>query len=95
MICKDNIGFKKLEEVINEVEEKEMAIIPILHKAQEIFGYLPEEVQQFISQKTNIPIGRIYGIVTFYNFFLQILKENIKFLFVQELLAMYEELKKC
>lgn len=69
MICKDNISFKKLEEAIDEVEDKEMAIIPILHKAQEIFGYLPEEVQQFIAEKMEIPIGRIYGIVTFYNFF--------------------------
>ncbi|MCI7681146.1 MAG: NADH-quinone oxidoreductase subunit NuoE [Fusobacterium necrophorum] len=69
MICKDNIGFKKLGEAIDEVEDKEMAIIPILHKAQEIFGYLPEEVQQFIAEKMEIPIGRIYGIVTFYNFF--------------------------
>lgn len=33
MICKDNISFKKLEEAIDEVEDKEMAIIPILHKA--------------------------------------------------------------
>lgn len=69
MICKENVGFQKLTEIIEEAEDKEMALIPILHKAQEIFGYLPEEVQQFIAEKMEIPIGRIYGIVTFYNFF--------------------------
>lgn len=69
MVCKENIGFQKLEKIMEEAVDKEMALIPILHKAQEIFGYLPEEVQQFIAEKMQVPIGRIYGIVTFYNFF--------------------------
>lgn len=38
----------------------------ILQTAQGIFGYLPIEVQQFISDETNIPLADIYGVVTFY-----------------------------
>ena len=41
----------------------------ILQKAQGIFGYLPLEVQQFISDETNIPLADIYGVVTFYTQF--------------------------
>ena len=41
----------------------------ILQKAQSIFGYLPLEVQQFISDETNIPLADIYGVVTFYTQF--------------------------
>ena len=41
----------------------------ILQKAQGIFGYLPIEVQQFISDETNIPLADIYGVVTFYTQF--------------------------
>lgn len=44
-------------------------LIEALHRAQEIFGYLPEEVLCFISKELNIPLSKIYGVVTFYHFF--------------------------
>ena len=44
-------------------------LIQILHKAQHIFGYLPEEVQVYISEKINVPHSQISGIISFYNFF--------------------------
>ncbi len=44
-------------------------LIQILHKAQHIFGYLPEEVQVHISKKINVPHSQISGIISFYNFF--------------------------
>ena len=40
--------------------------MPILQKAQEIYGYLPIEVQKLISDNTGIPMEKIYGVVTFY-----------------------------
>ncbi len=65
----DNLLYKKLEAVIEEKMKIRNPLIEILHKAQEIFGYLPMEVQEFIADKTGIPINQIYGVVTFYNFF--------------------------
>ncbi|HAE41978.1 MAG TPA: NAD(P)H-dependent oxidoreductase subunit E [Clostridiales bacterium] len=40
-----------------------------LHKAQELFGYLPIEVQKFVSEKTKIPMAEVYGVATFYTQF--------------------------
>ena len=45
------------------------ALMPILQGAQEIYGYLPIEVQQIISDETTIPMSKIYGVVTFYSFY--------------------------
>ena len=66
-------GTKEQEEQLLLVIEKNKglqgALIPILHEAQEIYGYLPFEVQKIISEKTAIPIADIYGVVTFYSQF--------------------------
>ncbi|MFZ5647287.1 MAG: NAD(P)H-dependent oxidoreductase subunit E [Bacillota bacterium] len=44
-------------------------LIRILQEAQNIFGYLPEEVQTYISGKTGIPVSEVNGVVTFYSLF--------------------------
>ena len=43
--------------------------MPILQKAQDIYGYLPYEVQKMISDETGIPMEKIYGVATFYSQF--------------------------
>ena len=43
--------------------------MPIMQKAQEIYGYLPIEVQKIISDELNVPLEKIYGIATFYSQF--------------------------
>ena len=58
-----------LLKVIDERRNEKGSLMPILQKAQEIYGYLPIEVQTIISNKLNIPLERIYGIVTFYSQF--------------------------
>ena len=60
---------EKLLAVIEKNKSMQGALIPILHEAQEIYGYLPFEVQKFISEKTDIPLTNIYGVVTFYSQF--------------------------
>ena len=57
---------KKLLEVIEAEKSTPGSLIHILHEAQEIYGYLPLEVQKFISKHTGIPLAEIYGVVTFY-----------------------------
>jgi NADH:ubiquinone oxidoreductase subunit E len=59
----------KLLEVIAEHKDVPGAIMPILQKAQDIYGYLPIEVQQIISDETGISMSEIYGIVSFYSQF--------------------------
>jgi len=44
-------------------------LIQILHRAQHIFGYLPEEVQQFICTKLAISRAEVYGVISFYSYF--------------------------
>ncbi|GFR34373.1 hypothetical protein TCEA9_01850 [Thermobrachium celere] len=60
---------KQLESYIDSIEQKEGALIGVLYKAQEIFGYLPKDVQLFIARKLNIPAAKVYGVATFYSYF--------------------------
>jgi len=67
--CSNNALYADLEKIINEKSDLENPLIEILREAQELFGFLPEEVQLFIAEKMRIPVSEIYGVVTFYNFF--------------------------
>ena len=44
-------------------------LINILHEAQTMLGYLPEDAQRIVARKLEIPVSRVYGVVTFYTFF--------------------------
>jgi NADH-quinone oxidoreductase subunit E/NADP-reducing hydrogenase subunit HndA len=44
-------------------------LINILHEVQHEFGYLPKEAQQEIAKSLNIPLSKVYGVVSFYSFF--------------------------
>ncbi len=44
-------------------------VINVLHKVQGEFGYLPAEIQELVAKELNIPVSRVYGIVSFYSFF--------------------------
>ena len=57
---------KELRDYIAENRDTPGALMPILQKAQEIYGYLPIEVQTMISDETGEPLEKIYGISTFY-----------------------------
>jgi len=61
--------YAELEEFINEIPDKSSSLIAVLHQAQEIFGYLPEDVQRFVALKLNQPISEVNGVVTFYSYF--------------------------
>ena len=56
----------QLKQVIAEHKGQKGAVIPVLHEAQNIYGYLPIEVQEMISEGLDVPLAEIYGIVTFY-----------------------------
>ena len=56
----------KLLEVIAKYKGQKGALMPIMQEAQNIYGYLPYQVQKIISDETGIPIEKIYGVATFY-----------------------------
>ena len=56
----------RLKKVIEEHKNDPGALMPILQKAQEIYGYLPIEVQTMIAEAMDIPLEKVYGVVTFY-----------------------------
>ena len=60
---------KNLQEIIERYKDTEGALIPVLHEAQELYGYLPMEVQLAISKGLQIPLAEIYGVVSFYSQF--------------------------
>jgi len=61
--------FDELENFINNMETTKGALIEILHKAQNIFGYLPRDVQLFVARKLGIPGAEVFGVVSFYSYF--------------------------
>lgn len=70
--CKEMSEAEKyalLEEVISDYGAKECNLIQVLHIAQAIFGFLPNEVQTFIAEKMDLPVSKVGGVVTFYSFF--------------------------
>ncbi|MDR2425984.1 MAG: NADH-quinone oxidoreductase subunit NuoE [Endomicrobium sp.] len=63
---------KELEVFISEYARKENPssyLIAVLHKAQELYGYLARETMEFISKSMNIPTANIWGVATFYHYF--------------------------
>ena len=73
MYTKPAIPFKgtkaqelELKEFIELEKTQPGALMPVLQKAQEIYGYLPIEVQKIISEGLGISLSEIYGVVTFY-----------------------------
>ena len=61
-----------LNEVLEQFKSQHGAVIPVLQKAQGIYGWLPRPVLETISRKMNVPLSQVYGVVTFYSqFYLQ------------------------
>jgi bidirectional [NiFe] hydrogenase diaphorase subunit len=61
--------FKILEAHMKKFQFRHDALIEIMHKAQELFGFLDDDLLLFISYKLKLPPSRVYGVATFYHFF--------------------------
>ena len=61
---------EELDAVIKELRGEEGALMPIMQRAQDIYGYLPLEVQRYIALGLDIPVSEVYGVATFYSQFL-------------------------
>jgi bidirectional [NiFe] hydrogenase diaphorase subunit len=61
--------FKILEAHMKKYQFKQDALIEVLHKAQELFGCLEDDLLLFVAYKLKLPASRVYGVATFYHFF--------------------------
>lgn len=59
----------ELESYIAEQKDVKGALIPVMQKAQELFGYLSFETMELISERLDVPVSEIYGVATFYALF--------------------------
>ncbi len=59
----------KLYAVLEECKDVKGALMPVLQKAQDIYGYLPIEVQKIIAKGLGMSLEEVYGVVTFYSQF--------------------------
>ena len=60
---------QKLLEVIEAHKDVQGSLISVLQQAQDIYGYLPIEVQRIVANTLGKPLAEIYGISTFYSQF--------------------------
>lgn len=59
----------ELMDFVEKWKDKEGNLIMILHKVQSEYGYIPMEVALELSKMLDVPLAKIYGVVTFYHFF--------------------------
>lgn len=64
--CGDSCKEKALSRLLDEHRGHDGALIPVLQEAQNIYGYLPEEVLERIAWKLEIPFSKVFGVCTFY-----------------------------
>lgn len=57
---------KKVLEVIESCNGDKSMLIKVLNTAQEVYGYIPTDIQKLISEELDIPMAEIYGVITFY-----------------------------
>ena len=58
-----------MDQVFERYQEQKGALIPILQRAQGVYGYLPPEILQLIAERLGVALGRVYGVATFYSQF--------------------------
>jgi bidirectional [NiFe] hydrogenase diaphorase subunit len=61
--------FKLLDVAIKRAQHRQDALLELLHQAQELFGYLDDDVLIYVGHSLRVPLSRVYGVATFYNFF--------------------------
>jgi len=60
-----------LNNYISDLSDPEGSLINILHRAQDLFGYIPINLQLHIARKLNIGAAKVNGVVSFYSYFTQ------------------------
>ena len=66
---KEREKFIEFKKWVGEHERDGSSLILLLHRAQQLFGYLPRPIQKYVAEMTNRPLSEVYGVTTFYSFF--------------------------
>lgn len=66
---RDQAKYAELDAYIDSLPTTKGELIRVLHRAQGIFGYLPREVQVHVAKRLDVPVSKVYGVVSFYSFF--------------------------
>ncbi len=75
VISLDEKGFEELEQFITDLQlkdsaqDREGALIEVLHKSQSVFGFLPAQVQEFVAKQLKLSLGHVFGVISFYAYF--------------------------
>ena len=64
--CEQTLDLTLLDPILEEYRGRKDAVIPILQRAQDVYGYLPRPVLRSIAARTRIPVSQLYGVATFY-----------------------------
>lgn len=68
-MAEETLDLAPLYQVLEGYKTQRGAVIPVLQKAQEIYGWLPQPVLKTIAREMRVPLSQIYGVVTFYSQF--------------------------
>jgi NADH-quinone oxidoreductase subunit E len=60
---------KEIQSLVQKWKDKEGNLIMILHEVQNLHGYIPRGLSLVLSRELNVPLARIYEVITFYNYF--------------------------
>ena len=65
-MAEGTLDLAPLEKIFEEFQAQKGALIPVLQRAQDIYGYLPADVLKLISTRMGVPLSQVYGVATFY-----------------------------
>jgi NADH:ubiquinone oxidoreductase subunit E len=68
-LAPDNPKLAELKEMIASHRDTRGALIEVLHKAQDLFGYLPPDLLRIVAQEMDLPLSTVYGVTSFYSYF--------------------------
>lgn len=68
-MAEETLDLALLDPIFEEFAQQKGALIPVLQRAQDIYGYLPPEVLERISERMGVPSSQVYGVATFYSQF--------------------------
>lgn len=68
----DTVLLKQLDTYVETLEDPKGSLINVLHRAQTLFGYIPHNLQLYISRKLGLNAARVNGVVSFYSYFSEI-----------------------
>jgi NADH-quinone oxidoreductase E subunit len=60
---------QQIERILTRYPNKQAALLPVLHVAQDEFGHLPDEALDLVAQTLELPPAHVYGVITFYTMF--------------------------